>query len=91
MEAGIEAIPGDDPGGVARELGAAALVCLHDALRLGDDRAAALPLLAADALITAAFEEAALRGDVLDLADEFGLDRIRTILAHAVPGDANVE
>jgi hypothetical protein len=83
MESAVDAIPGDDDAGAARELAAAALACLHQALRLGDDRAAALPLLAADALMTAACEEAALRGDIADLTDEFSTARLRSLLSAA--------
>lgn len=49
-------------GEPAADLGEAALDCLRDALERGDDRAAALPLLAADALLTHAAEAAALAG-----------------------------
>lgn len=53
----------------------AAIVCTRDALALGDDRAAATPLLAADALLTWACELAADGGgaaldSLLDRASE---------------------
>jgi hypothetical protein len=64
-----QAILATDTG--AREtvdaLGDAAIACLRDALRIGDDRAAALHLLAAGALITAACDAAA--GSERELAD----------------------
>jgi hypothetical protein len=46
---------------VAHALAQAAVSCLRDALTTCEHRRAALPLLAADALITAAFEAAADR------------------------------
>jgi hypothetical protein len=48
----------------SRALLAAALTCLDDALELGNERAAALELLAADALLTAACEAAAEEDDM---------------------------
>ena len=48
-----------DSDSVAASLADAALVCMRDALGAGDDRSAALHLLAADALITYACEAAA--------------------------------
>jgi hypothetical protein len=46
----------------ATRLGNAALACLREALPKGRDRSAALPLLAADALLTYACEAAAEEG-----------------------------
>ena len=69
------------PPSVPRSLADASLVALGEALALGDDRAAALPLLAADALITSACEAAA--GDdaqLTSLCDAFAPER----LAHLV-------
>lgn len=60
MEAAVDAV--DEGSSVHRDLAAAALQCLRAAAQLGDDRAAALHLLAADALITAACEAAAEAG-----------------------------
>ena len=55
----------EDAGtGIAADLGAAALRCLGAAVPLGEQRAGALPLLAADALITCACEAAAEQGDL---------------------------
>jgi hypothetical protein len=61
---------------VHAELAAAAITCLQAAIRIGDDRSAAIHLLAADALITAACEAAADEG--LD-----GLDELRATCAPA--------
>jgi hypothetical protein len=60
MEAAVDAV--GDGRSVHRDLADAALRCLLAAARLGDDRGAALHLLAADALITAACEAAAEAG-----------------------------
>lgn len=60
MEAAVDAV-GEGPS-VHHDLADAALNCLLAAARCGDDRAAALHLLAADALITAACEAAAEAG-----------------------------
>lgn len=57
---GVATDPAQQP--VPDRLAAAALVCLRDAMESCDERAAALPLLAADALITAACEAAAEDG-----------------------------
>jgi hypothetical protein len=58
LDDGAPAVPG-----VPGALGAAALACLRAALPHCDERAAALHLLAADALITAACEAAAQDAD----------------------------
>lgn len=57
MESAIEDVIDDDS--VPASLADAARVCMRDALAAGDDRSAALHLLAADALITYACEAAA--------------------------------
>jgi hypothetical protein len=61
-------------------LAAAALACLADALGHGDDRAAALHLLAADALLTVACEAAADAGDPVArigaLAERYSVARL---------------
>lgn len=49
----------DEQASVHRDLADAALLCVRAATERGDDRSAALHLLAADALITAACEAAA--------------------------------
>lgn len=46
----------------SRSLVNASLLCMRDALDLGDDRPAAIHLLAADALLTAAFADVAAGG-----------------------------
>jgi hypothetical protein len=58
MHEAVCALPDTDRA-LSEQLAAAALDCLRDALDRCDERAAALPLLAADALITAACEAAA--------------------------------
>lgn len=67
----------------ADALGQAALSCLREALEQCDERAAALPLLAADALITAACEHAAERGPdhVLALARRFAPAALEPLVA----------
>lgn len=73
----------DDAAGVPAVLAEAALARLHDALALGDDRAAAFELLAADALLTYAFEAAAELGvDTVEaLAEAYGPARLATLIA----------
>jgi hypothetical protein len=76
-EAGThEAGPLDEPGLLA----AAALACLADALGHGDDRVAALHLLAADALLTVACEAAADAADPVArigaLAERYSVARL---------------
>lgn len=60
MEAAVDGVIDDDT--VPAALADAARACLREALAIGDDRAAALHLLAADALITYACEAAADKG-----------------------------
>ncbi|HSK19770.1 MAG TPA: hypothetical protein VK912_11540 [Longimicrobiales bacterium] len=57
MESAMDDVVGQDT--VPAALAAAARVCMRDALAAGDDRSAAVHLLAADALITYACEAAA--------------------------------
>jgi hypothetical protein len=65
MEGAIDDALEDDT--ISAALADAARACVREALALGDDRAAALHLLAADALITYACEAAADEGgDALD-------------------------
>jgi electron transfer flavoprotein alpha/beta subunit len=59
---------GDSASDIVTALSEGALACLRTALHIGDDRAAALHLLAADALITAACEAAVSNGQLHDLA-----------------------
>ena len=62
----------------------AARVCLRDALAAGDDRAAALHLLAADALITYACEAATVEaGGLAALADATAPDRLARLAGDA--------
>jgi electron transfer flavoprotein alpha/beta subunit len=71
---------GDSASDIVTALSDAALACLRTALRIGNDRAAALHLLAADALITAACEAAAgSSGQLDDLAKRFAADRLGTL------------
>jgi hypothetical protein len=60
MQKAIAAVPA---GSAAQHLADAALASLRSALHRCDERVAALPLLAADALMTAACELAAGEGD----------------------------
>jgi hypothetical protein len=60
MEAALQAVDADDD--VSHALGNAAFACLQASLEAGPGRAAALDLLAADALLTYAWEAAAEEG-----------------------------
>jgi hypothetical protein len=72
---------GSAPEGVPGALSAAALTCLREALERCDERHAALHLLAADALITAACEAA------VDVPDSAGpLAQLRTLCEAFDPG-----
>jgi hypothetical protein len=64
-------------------LAEAARICLLRALQHGDERAAALPLLAADALVTYACDAASAEGDdaLQELASSLDPER----LAHYLP------
>lgn len=62
MEVAVDAVDPDDATTVHRDLAEAAIICLRAATRHGDERSAALHLLAADALITIACEAAAEEG-----------------------------
>lgn len=66
----------------------AAVACLRTALRIGDDRAAALHLLAADALITAACDVAAgAERAGAALAPAFDADRLATLFRDALSAE----
>lgn len=82
MESAIDDAPDDDS--VHAPLADAARICLRDALAAGDDRAAALHLLAADALLTYACEAAAEHGAaaLAELVEVFASER----LAHLTEG-----
>jgi hypothetical protein len=68
--------------GDATTLSLAAVACMRTALRMGDERAGALHLLAADALITAACEAAADDGAELHtLADRYAPDRLSALFS----------
>jgi hypothetical protein len=77
--AAIGVTPGTD---LPSQLGEAALVCLRAALRRADDRAAALDLLAADALLTYGCEAAAEQEDgaVTRFAESYGPARLARLL-----------
>lgn len=74
-------------GGVADRLADAGLLALRAALERPDDRAGAFDLLAADALITYAFEAAAEEGTdaVNRLAGRLGPDRLAELLPGGTP------
>lgn len=83
MLTALDALPGPSfTDGVPVRLGEAALSCLRDALVKGDARAAALDLLAADALLTYGCEAAAGEGsDSLDrFVTEYGSARLDALL-----------
>lgn len=63
MTEAIEDLPDSSAPDVARCLGEAGLHCLAGTLRDGQDRSDALTVLAADGLLTYAFEAAAELGD----------------------------
>lgn len=78
----------DEP--LPMRLAAAALLCLADAAECGDDRAAALHLLAADALVTDACEAAAASAAWLaSLVEACRIERLATdaTLARAAAPD----
>jgi hypothetical protein len=63
----VDVAPDDSPAAISDSLLAAAVSCLRDAVDACDERQGALPLLAADALMTAACEAAAQQdGSALD-------------------------
>jgi hypothetical protein len=67
MDAALMDLPADADDS-PNALRTAALACLEEALRLGDTRTAAFPLLTADALLTHACEAAAESGaETLDV------------------------
>jgi hypothetical protein len=66
----LEAVDAGAGESVPAVLADASLACLRDALELCDDRAAALHLLAADALVTAACEAAAEAAAAPDASQE---------------------
>ena len=66
MESAVDEVIGEDTA-LPHALAEAARICLHQVLRNCDHRSAALPLLAADALMTYACEAAVDEpGDALD-------------------------
>jgi hypothetical protein len=82
------------PPAVPAELGAAAIACLREALDRCDERGAALHLLAADALVTAACEAAGGAGStpsspaahdvaaaLAGLCDEFSVARLSRLVS----------
>jgi hypothetical protein len=86
-EAADEADSADDSGGAGAadaglhmKLAAAAVSCLRAAAAHGDDRGAALHLLAADALITDACEAAGNAGALDALATTYASDRLAGLI-----------
>jgi len=83
MSAALEATESAGAAALEEALAAAALRELKAALALGNARAAATPLLSADALLTCAFQAAAERGGteaVRRLAEAYGLERFQALL-----------
>ena len=74
-----------DADSLVAELTAAALECLRVALQKCDDRAAALDLLAADALVTYACAAAAEEGDaaLAALCDTLSTERLQALMPAA--------
>jgi hypothetical protein len=68
---------------IARRFGLAATVCLERTLALGDERAAALDLLAADAFFTHGAEAAAESGSdaLTSFASSFGAEALGRLLS----------
>lgn len=64
-----------------KRLALAAIACLRAALAAGDDRAAALDLLAADALLTHASEAAVEAGSIEQFAHMFDADALDRLTA----------
>ena len=79
---------GRGEGSVAAVLCDAAMHALESALQAGDDRAAALHLLAADALLTAACEAAVDDpGEASEVAQRFGTKQLATMFAAHLSAD----
>lgn len=78
IRAALETTGGDDAGAGLLD---ASLLCLRHALEIGDDRSAAVHLLAADALLTAAFDAAVSEGPTLvrSLAERAAADLARLL------------
>ncbi|HSJ06702.1 MAG TPA: hypothetical protein VK936_08370, partial [Longimicrobiales bacterium] len=87
METALLEAPAPAGSPVHAELAAAAIACLQAALRIGDDRSAAIHLLAADALITAACEAAADDGlgGVDELMAACAPSRLDALVAEIAP------
>ena len=85
MESAIDEALDEDT--VPRALADAARVCMRDALAAGEDRVAALHLLAADALVTYACEAAADAGadSIAELAEAFAPERLARLFAPVEP------
>lgn len=83
MESAMDDVLDEDA--IPSALAEAARACLRDALEIGDDRRAALHLLAADALMTYACEAALDAGtEALDaLTDAFAPPRLAHLAAPA--------
>jgi hypothetical protein len=91
MDRSIRAVAGDDadasPAAYPTILADAGIACLRAALELGDGREAALDLLAADALLTYAYEAAAGIGDeaVARLNEDLSPARFAALLDTPAP------
>lgn len=83
MEAAVDDVLDDDT--IHDALADAARICLRQAIALGDERAAALPLLAADSLMTYACEAAATVGDAAlrELTEAWSTERLAAVLRTA--------
>jgi hypothetical protein len=90
MAAAVDAVPTGAGPDVPGRLAHAALDCLRTAFDDCDDRAAALHLLAADALVTAACEAAAQAGlaTLEELCDALSPQRLAALLPAVDAGTA---
>lgn len=78
----LRRVPSVGPLDLSAFMGEAALLCLRDALARGSHREAALPLLAADALLTYGCEAAAEAGPsaVDRFAEQYGAARLAELM-----------
>lgn len=83
MAEAVASVPADSGADLDETLARAAMNCLSGALEAGDDRTAALDLLAADALLTHGAAIAAQRGP--DAAAHFAERWSVDALGHTVP------
>jgi hypothetical protein len=89
MDASLAGVTARLDGGIAAALGTAALASLSAAIERCDERAAAIDLLAADALLTYAMEAAAEQGGeaVEAVAQAFGGTRLASLIVDHVAED----